>query len=284
MTTAQDILRKTYVSVDVNDTISKLLSKMKRGNSHYAVIMSGKTYKGILGRRFLLTSRIDPSKMKVGNAIKRQSKAKSPVHVPKISPNTDIKEICRLMAAADTHLLPVIQNKKVIGVVTSDDVLAAIANDMDNYTCDTIASMPATTVRATDEIGKAIQKFNWDRIDHLPVINNKEKLIGILTVADIIDNPHLWDLTHLRIPKAASHQDGKRSGYDVGEKTQMIRLPVQNWMNTATLCCTAPKTNVRDAINAMNRYGVSSIVLTQYERPVGILTVKDILTEYTKKR
>lgn len=284
MTTAQDLLRKTYISVDVNDPVSKLLGKMKRTGKHYAVIFSGNTYKGVIGRRFLLTSRIDPAKMKVGNAIKRPSKAKAPVNVPKLSPDMDVKEICRLMAAADTHLLPVIKNKKVIGVVTADDLIHAIADDLSSYTCEELATIPAETVVATDEIGKAIQKFNWDRIDHLPVVDKTGKLIGIITLADILNHPHLWDSRHLRIPSAASHQGRKLSGYDVGEKTQMVRLPVENWMTTAIMCCTAPKTTIPDAINAMNRYGVSSIIITRLQKPVGILTIKDILKTYVRPR
>ena len=282
MVTAKDLMRTDYVSVDLKDTISQLLGKLKMGKAHSALVFDGKKYKGIIAKRFLLTSRIHPEKMKVANVILKRSKAKSSFFVPTLKPDTNLKEICRLMAAADTHILPVLQKDKVIGVVSSHDVAGAIAENYKKLACQELASMAPVTATPDDEIMKVIQKLVRSGIDHLPIVDEQGRLMGMVTMSDLVEKPQLWDMRAQHIPQAASHQQGKRTGYAHGEKTSMMNLPIRNCMTTKSMCCTSPDTKIPEAVRMMDENNVSNIVLVKNSKPVGILTIKDLLVDYAK--
>ncbi len=282
MTTAKDLLRKDYVSTDIKETVAKLIGKLKKAGTHSALVFDGKKYLGLVSRRFLLTSRIDPSEMKVGNIIKKRSKAKTPFFVPKLEENTDIKQICKLMTTSDTDMLPVLKKEQVLGIVHAHDVANEIAREYARLTCDELASKPAITARPNDQIIKIITVFSREAIDHLPVVDEQNRLMGMVAMSDLAENPQAWNMSAQKISQAASHQGGKHTGYAHGEKTKMMNLPIQNYMSTRQICCTPPETKIPDAIKTMEENNVCSIVLVKYDKPVGILTIKDLLMDYAK--
>ncbi len=281
MVTAQDLLRTDYVSVDINDTVSELLGALKKAKEHYALVFDGKKYLGIVAKRFLLTSRIDTAEMKVANITRRRSKSKTAFYVPKLEPDTDIKDICKFMAASDTHVLPVLQKDKVIGIVHAEDVMNIIAREYANVTCQEFSTTPITA-RPTEGIDRAIGIFSRQNIDHLPVVDDQNRLMGMVAMSDLLDNPQFWGSSAQKISQAASHQKGKKTGYQHGEKTSMIRLPIRNLLSRKQMCSTTPETKVPDAIKRMVEDNVCSIVLIKYDKPVGILTFKDIMLDYAK--
>ena len=42
-------------------------------------------------------------------------------------PETSLKMLCQLMADKKIHRLPIVENSEILGMVTSGDILAAIA-------------------------------------------------------------------------------------------------------------------------------------------------------------
>ncbi len=282
MTTAQDLLRKDYISVDANDTVSQFIGKLRKAKMHSAVVFDDGKYMGVVDKRFLLTSRINPAEMKMRNIIKKRSKSKAQFFVPTLTPNSDIKEICKKMVSADTHNIPVMQNNKVIGVVSLHDLAKEIANNYRNLTCQELASMKLITVKPKDEIFKAINILERAGIDHLPVVDDKNEVIGMVAVADIIENSNFWGMSAQKISQAASHQKGKKTGYQHGEKTKMMNLPIENCMSRKSICCTSPATKIPEAIEMMEENDVCNVILMKGKNPIGILTIKDILLDYIK--
>jgi len=281
MVNAQDLMSQDYASVDINDTISQLLGKMKLAKAHSAVVFDGKKYLGVLSKRFLLTSRIDPKKMKVHNIIKKRSKAKAQFFVPTLELSTPLKEICKKMAAADVHMLPVLQKDKVIGIVSSHEVVKEIAAAYKGIACQELASIPVTA-KPSDGIYKAIDILSRNGIDHLPITDEQNKLIGMVAMSDLFENMNFWSTSAQKISQAASHQQGKHTGYAHGEKTKMSSLPIENCMSRKSICCTAPETKIPEAVRLMDENNVSNIVLVKSGKPVGILTIKDLLVDYAK--
>lgn len=281
MTTAQDLLRKDYVSVDIKDTISELIGAMKKAKEHCALVFDGKKYLGTVAKRFLLSSRIDPSAMKVGNITKKRSKSKTEFYVPELAPDTDIKEICKLMAGSDSHVLPVMEKGKVIGIVQAIDVVHEIAREYVKTACQEF-SPALITASMDDGIDIAIRILSRESIDHLPIVDKDNAVIGMVAMSDLLDNPNFWGVSAQKISQAASHQQGKHTGYGHGEKTKMANLPIRNLLSRKQLCCTSPETKVPDAVALMEEEGVCSIILVKNKKAVGIFTMKDLLNDYAK--
>lgn len=282
MVTAKELMQKKYISIEITDTVAQLLGKLKKSRTHAAIVFKNGKYQGTITKRFILNSRMEPKKVKIENITKRRSKSKSPFHVPMLKESTTLQEICRLMAAADSHILPVIENGKVLGIVHTMDVLTNISSAYKGLKCEELASMKITTITEGDDIGKAITLFSRNGIDHLPVIDDKGKLTGMLSTSDLIENSAFWGTASQKISSAARHQGNKNSGYDSGEKTRMSGLPISNLMSRKNMCCTQPSTTIPNAIKLMTENDVPSIILVKNNEPVGILTAKDVLQDYAK--
>jgi len=284
---AHELMRDDFILVDVDDTVASLIGQIARHEDCVAVVLDGTTYKGMAEKRWLLASRIDPSGMKLKNLITHRSKSKTQFYVPKLAPDTDLKEIARLMATADVHALPVIvsENKKekVVGVVHALDVVKELRSSYKGVKAEDIASMRVITIDQDDEVGKAMNVMNKQGIGHVVVVDSKGKLVGILTLTDILLDVQRFPRTNVRLSRAASHQKGKHTGFGIGEKQDMLKLPVHNILTHVPNCSTvAPEDPVASAIDEMVEKGIASIVLIRKDVPVGIITVKDILQDFGK--
>jgi CBS domain-containing protein len=281
MTTAQDIIQTDIPKIDVHSTVSDLIGLFRKTKKHYALTYDGKKYLGIVEKRFLLTSRIDPSQMKITNIIKKRSKNKTPFYVPIITPDTNIKKIALLMVESDSHVLPVQKNNQIIGTVHAKDIVTEIANEYKNTRCDEFSSKPITA-KEKSTIEQAIVLLVRAGIDHLPIVDENNKIQGMVSLTDLFMMPNIWDIKAQKLPQAAQHQKGKKTGYSSIDKQKTTNLPITNCYSRKKLCCTPPETKIPQAIQKMNEEGVCSIVLMKNNQPVGIFTMKDILKDYCK--
>lgn len=284
MVYAKDIMRTDFISVSPETTVAELVGKMKSKKQAFALVFDNGNYLGLVSKKWLLTSRIDPDVMKIKNIIKHSSKAKTPFHVPILSPDTELREMCRLMATADVHCLPVIEKKKVIGVVRARELIAALKNNYARIPAIELASTKLLVFDQNDEIGKVINLMNKRNVERAPVTNGAGKLVGIVTLVDIIERYFQPRCKGQRIPKAASHGKMKITGFGTGEKTELSKCPVHNIITHVPLCFTAPPTAMlSEIIEIMLKNEVCSVILTQNEKPVGIVTEKDILLDFARR-
>ncbi len=288
MANAHEIMRTDFILADVNDTAAQLIGQMEKHGQREAVVMDGSTYKGMVSKNWLRSSRIDPAKMKINNLLTHRSKSKTPFFVPTLEPDTSVEEIVRLLATADVHALPVIikENKKdkVVGVVRSLDVLVELRQSYAKVRANELASMKPITIDEEEEVGKALNIMNKQGIGRVIVLDRNGKLAGIISLTDILTDVHAFPRANVHISKAASHQSGKHTGFGMGEKTDILKLPVRNFLTNQPNCCTAkPTAPLQGIIDSMVAENVTSVVLIERDAPVGIIAVKDILEDYAKR-
>ncbi len=86
------------------------------------------------------------------------------------------------------HILLVVKDKKPVGIVTNNDLVKKIKNETD-YTklkFKDIMSSPVVTVRESDDLDKA-GRFMYEKgFMSLPVVDNKNNLVGLLTYFDYL--------------------------------------------------------------------------------------------------
>ncbi|MEM4282692.1 MAG: CBS domain-containing protein [Candidatus Woesearchaeota archaeon] len=293
MVTAKELLHTHFVTVDINDRVSSLIGRQSEAKETFAVVLDGKKYVGLVSKKWLLTARIDPEKMRIKNILERRHKAKTPFFVPKLSQKTELREIARLLVSADVRALPVIEKAKgvkgepferVIGIVRAKDVVKAMRDAYVKIPALDIASTNLVSIREDEEIGKALKLMGSRHVDRLIVLDKRGRLAGILSLFDLIENVHPKILSKLHIPGAASLGKWKVTGFGVGEKTSILNLPVSSISKTLpeTTCCQA-KTSVAEVIDNIVEKDVTSVVIVDKEqKPIGIVTVKDILQHYSR--
>ncbi|MDO8583295.1 MAG: CBS domain-containing protein [bacterium] len=125
-----------------------------------------------------------------------------------VSPETSILEAARLIFGRGINGLPVCKNKKIVGFVTERDILAKFYPSMQEYvedpvhssdfegmenrvndvlemTVDKIMSKHPVTIAGNTPLLRAQSLMFIEKIGRLPVVDDKENLIGIISKSDI---------------------------------------------------------------------------------------------------
>ncbi|MGW6316518.1 MULTISPECIES: CBS domain-containing protein [unclassified Streptomyces] len=126
--------------------------------------------------------------------------------------DTTFKEVAHLLAHHHISGLPVVDDdEKVVGVISESDLLARQAATPDRYepkhrfqlsalsrnskeqaakakarTAGQLMSEPPVTVHADDTIVKAARTMAQRRVERLPVLDEEERLVGIVTRGDLL--------------------------------------------------------------------------------------------------
>lgn len=109
-----------------------------------------------------------------------------------VKPNAKVKEVAKLMAQNHIGCVPVCDNNDCIcGIVTDRDVLlrcVACDKDIHQTPVSDIMSCNVYTCQENDEMSNAESKMGQQQIRRLPVCDNQNRIVGILTMGDIAQN------------------------------------------------------------------------------------------------
>ncbi len=109
-----------------------------------------------------------------------------------VKPNAKVQEVAKLMAQNHIGCVPVCDNNDCIcGIVTDRDVLlrcVACDKDIHQTPVSDIMSCNVYTCQENDEMSNAESKMGQQQIRRLPVCDNQNRIVGILTIGDIAQN------------------------------------------------------------------------------------------------
>ncbi|MEA5389140.1 CBS domain-containing protein [Haloarculaceae archaeon H-GB11] len=121
-----EILSTKFTEFDIGTPLSKVAGAFENQELDAVIVTDGDEYRGVVSRRQLASSSNQPS-AKVGSQAQ---------HVPTIDRTEDVREVARLMIGSDAKTLPVLDDDRVVGVVTGDAVLEAVSPFLDAATVD----------------------------------------------------------------------------------------------------------------------------------------------------
>ncbi|EJL95861.1 CBS domain-containing protein [Pseudomonas sp. GM102] len=114
-----------------------------------------------------------------------------PVHNQKvhtIAPDQMVLEAIRVMAERNIGALPVVENGKVIGIVSERDYARKMVlqgRSSAGTPVRDIMSFPVITVDARQRIEDCMGIMTDSHLRHLPVVENEE-LLGLLSIGDLV--------------------------------------------------------------------------------------------------
>lgn len=258
MVSAKDILNQDVVKIDANEAFSKVLSLFK--DTDAIVVMDKDKYQGMLLKRCLMEPKIS-LETKVHTFL---------THTPKLSPNTPVEEIARLMNENGVYHLPVIDNDIFVGIVTADDVVRKLTEQ-------TLGSQPIKTIMCTqplsispeETIGKVINMFQQHNIPYLAVVDHT-KIVGAITMEDIIE----------KVMHPGARTGGWTGhGYSTGEKNKKLDLPVKSIMKEKPLLM-SPDATIQDVHTRMNKFDQDGVLIGKENNLHGIVTHKELLAPF----
>ncbi len=100
-----------------------------------------------------------------------------------IEPHLTLKEAAQIMSKKNIGSLVVVDNKKLVGIITDHDIIENISNV--NAKVSDIMSKNVVTVDAEESIDTAAEIMKSKKVRRLPVVE-EGKLVGIITATDII--------------------------------------------------------------------------------------------------
>ena len=109
-----------------------------------------------------------------------------------VKPDTTLNQVAKLMSENHIGCIPVCdENNSICGIVTDRDILLrAVACEKDTKNCPVsdIMTCNVCTCKEDEEMTNAESKMAQNQIRRLPVCDNKNKVVGILTLGDLLQN------------------------------------------------------------------------------------------------
>lgn len=252
---AKDVMTRAVIHVDKDDRLPTVLEMMKKGApSKFPVMEDGKLagilIDGDIADELGATKNrgVATAQLRVTTAMRR--------HTETAAPDTPLAELLFRMLDKDTGMMPVVENGKILGVVTASDLVKRVTSERP------VSEFMTTrlfTVTPTDRVIHARRLMLDHHVERLPVTDGG-KLVGIVGERDVAMG--LWDFRE-RVP--LNHQGA-----------QLKEFLVQHVMRTQVVTIDA-MTTAAEAAQRMVKEDVGSLPVTQGDRVTGIITRTDLL-------
>ncbi|MFE7598332.1 CBS domain-containing protein [Streptomyces sp. NPDC057494] len=97
-------------------------------------------------------------------------------------PAASFRQVAKVLAEHDISGVPVVdEDDRVVGVVSESDLLAR-----DELTARDLMTTPAVTVHAEETVADAARLMVRRGVERLPVVDEEERLVGIVTRRDLL--------------------------------------------------------------------------------------------------
>jgi CBS domain-containing protein len=107
-----------------------------------------------------------------------------------VSEGDSIREVARIMAREDTGVVPVVDGKKIIGMITDRDIvvrLVAEGRDPSNAHVNEAMTKNVRAVRENDTLNDALNVMSSAQVRRVPVVNDRNEIVGIVSMKDVAD-------------------------------------------------------------------------------------------------
>lgn len=107
-------------------------------------------------------------------------------HAITVSPNITMNEFREVLRANRISGTPVIENGKMVGIVSIEDLIKALSAGELNATVGEKMAHNPVTLYADEPLVEAVRKFGKFQFGRFPVIDHQGELVGIITQGDIV--------------------------------------------------------------------------------------------------
>jgi CBS domain-containing protein len=156
----KEVMTKEVVTITPKDNIARAAKLMSSNRVGCLVVVQNRSPIGIVTERDILTKVVGldlkPSKVLVGEVM-----SSPPVT---IGPDVEVSEAAKLMSKHDIRRLPVINEGKLVGIVTASD-LASVVPDMAEF-----ADVP---LPPSEEVSTSVCEVCGEVSSHLYEVNGK---------------------------------------------------------------------------------------------------------------
>jgi len=228
---------------------------MKTHDVHEIPVLDRKRITGIVTMRELMRRRNLPPSAKVSTVLQA---------APDVAPETPLPEAAERMISAGFRAIPVVKGKALAGIVSRSDLVRALEETraLEGVVAREFMTPNPQAVGEDDPVEHAVQIMRSLGERSVPVVDKNRRLRGVVGMKDIVD---LFARPKVR------EQYGDRAA-----REEKVVLEVKSVMRYPPLTV-GPDADVHRAVELMAKNHISSIVVTENDEPIGIITTQDLL-------
>lgn len=108
-----------------------------------------------------------------------------------VSPNTTVLEACERMQKANVGAVAVVESDKLVGIFTERDVMNRVVTQRrapDTTAVSEVMTQDVISARRDMRYGDALQMMVGKHFRHIPVVDEHDKVTGMLSVRDLYEH------------------------------------------------------------------------------------------------
>ena len=105
-----------------------------------------------------------------------------------VTEKDSVRDAARIMKSQDTGVVPVVDGRKIVGLITDRDIVVrglAEGKNLENVRVNELMTKSVRSVRETATIDEALALMSSADIRRVPVVNGNDEIVGILSIGDI---------------------------------------------------------------------------------------------------
>ena len=265
------IVKKDFVMVDADQMLSSVIGKLINLGHRSAVIMRKDKYIGVLDKKKLFATGIDPSMTKVDSFATK---------VELMSSESNLLNVIKQLFESNCDILPVGEGKKIIGVV---DGLSAVQlglqlKEASQVGFKSVKLLKSNKIGKDDHISAAIEMMYETGADNLPVFD-KSSIFGVLSIHDLLKKYLVWTPNRETSKKFTKEMN---AGVVTPNRMKFGSLPVQSFSTNENYVTILDKVSLKDALNVMQTKNVTSLVVMDGNDFAGLFTLRELLRKFSE--
>jgi len=255
---AKDIMSSEVVTADCEEPLSELLGRMKKEDVYELPVLERGKLVGMVSYDVLLKRRQFPLTLEARSIM---------VSSPEVSVEDNVSHIAEALLSSDMRAVPVTHRSRVVGIVSRGDVIRNLVNvkELATLKVNDFMTPSPVVVNEKDDLEKARQAMKSLEQRSVPVVDEWGKLAGVIGARDIVN--------------LTESQKGKSDGRPLGHRVD-LKITVGSVMNSPAVAL-SPDATMIEALSEMIDKDVSTIVITEKEKPIGVVTQADVLEYIT---
>ena len=105
-----------------------------------------------------------------------------------VNEKDSLRDVARIMKDRDTGVVPVVNGRKIVGLITDRDIVVrglAEGKNLDNASVSELMTKQVRTVREDASVNDALELMNSAEVRRVAVVNSSDELVGIVSLGDI---------------------------------------------------------------------------------------------------
>ncbi len=253
--TVSDVMTTEVVWALPEDELGEVLGKMREHDVHEIPVGRKGKLDGVVTLRELMKRHSLPPTTKVSTVL---------VKAPVITPDTALPAAAEQLISTGFRGLPVLKGKKVVGIVSRTDLTRALVGTdaLQGLKIRDFMTPNPQAVSENDTIERAVHVMQSLGERSLPVVDKNRHLKGAIGMKDVTD---IFARPKMR------QRYGERAGTEA-----KVELEVKSVMHAPAVTMGVDGDLPR-AADLMLKQNVSSVIITDKDEPVGVVTKLDLM-------